>query len=76
MFPPKRKKSALAKKSMLVLRDLLGDDEDSALLFATALQATGKKVVVKSPDYAEPLGGKPSDSFQGKLCRYDVYVKA
>lgn len=75
MFPPKRKKSALAKKSMSVLRDLLGDDADKDALFAAALQATGKKVVVKSPDYAEPLGGKPAESFHGKLCRYDVYLK-
>ena len=75
MFPPKRKKSALAKKSMMVLRDLLGDDQDKEQLFAAALNAAGKRVVVKSPDYAEPLGGKPSQSFQGKLLRYDVYLK-
>lgn len=75
MFPPKRKKSALAKKPLLVLRDLLGDDTDKGALFTAALQATGKKVVVKSPDYAEPLGGKPAESFHGKLCRYDVYLK-
>ncbi|MGZ8233279.1 class I SAM-dependent methyltransferase [Methylobacter tundripaludum] len=75
MFPPKRKKSALAKKSMMVLRDLLGDDQDKQLLFEAALNAAGKRVVVKSPDYAEPLGGKPSQSFQGKLLRYDVYLK-
>jgi 16S rRNA (guanine1516-N2)-methyltransferase len=76
MFPPKRKKSALAKKSMMVLRDLLGDDQDKELLFEAAMAATGKRVVVKSPDYAEPLGGKPSQSFQGKLLRYDVYLKS
>ncbi|MGZ8190962.1 MAG: class I SAM-dependent methyltransferase [Methylococcaceae bacterium] len=75
MFPPKRKKSALAKKAMMVLRDLLGDDEDKEQLFAAALMATGKRVVVKSPDYAEPLGGKPDASFQSKLLRYDVYFK-
>lgn len=75
MFPPKRKKSALAKKSMTILHDLLGDDPDKQALFEAAIQATAKKVVVKSPDYAEPLGGKPSQSFQGKLLRYDVYVK-
>jgi 16S rRNA (guanine1516-N2)-methyltransferase len=75
MFPPKRKKSALAKKSMMVLRDLLGDDLDKEQLFEAALNAAGKRVVVKSPDYAEPLGGKPSQSFQGKLLRYDVYLK-
>lgn len=75
MFPPKRKKSALAKKSMIVLRDLLGDDQDKEQLFAAALSAAGKRVVVKSPDYAEPLGGNPHESFQGKLLRYDVYFK-
>jgi len=75
MFPPKRKKSALPKKSMLILRDLLGDDMDKEELFSAAMQATAKKVVVKSPDYAEPLGGGPSESFKGKLLRYDVYLK-
>ena len=76
MFPPKRKKSALARKSMMVLHDLLGDDQDKELLFEAALKASGKRVVVKSPDYAEPLGGKPNESFQGKLLRYDVYLKS
>ena len=75
MFPPKRKKSALAKKSIMVLRDLVGDDVDKEALFAAALKATGKRVVVKSPDYAEPLGGKPNESFHGKLLRYDVYLR-
>ena len=75
MFPPKRKKSALAKKSMVILRDLLGDDQDKEALFAVALKVAGKRVVVKSPDYAEPLGGKPNESYQGKLLRYDVYFK-
>ena len=75
MFPPKRKKSALAKKSMTILRDLLGDDEDKELLFEVAFQTATKKVVVKSPDYAEPIAGKPNESFSGKLLRYDVYLK-
>jgi 16S rRNA (guanine1516-N2)-methyltransferase len=75
MFPPKRKQSALAKKSMRVLRGLLGDDQDKEQLFEAALNAAGKRVVVKSPDYAEPLGGKPDESFQGKLLRFDVYFK-
>ena len=75
MFPTKRKKSALPKKAMTVLRELLGDDLDRDALFAAAWQATGKRVVVKSPDYAEPMGGKPSECYQGKLLRYDVYLK-
>lgn len=76
MFPLKRKKSALAKKSIMVLRDLVGDDVDKEVLFASALKAAGKRVVVKSPDYADPLGGKPSESFHGKILRYDVYLKS
>jgi 16S rRNA (guanine1516-N2)-methyltransferase len=60
---------------MAILRDILGDDLDSQALFDAAWAATGKRVVVKSPDYAEPLGGKPSESLQGKLLRYDVYLK-
>ena len=75
MFPPKRKKSALAKKSMLILRDLVGDDYDKDNLFNAALAAAGKRVVVKRPDYASPLGPKPDESFAGKLLRYDVYFK-
>jgi len=76
MFPPKRKKSALPKKSMTILRDLLGDDEDKEQLFEMAYQTATKRVVVKSPDYAEPIAGKPSESFSGKLLRYDVYLKS
>ena len=75
MFPPKRKKSALAKKAMTVLRDILGDDLDREDLFAAAWQATGKRLVVKCPDDAEPIVPNPSESFSGKLVRYDVYLK-
>ena len=75
MFPPKRKKSAMTRKSMAILRDILGDDTDRQSLFEAAFAATGRRVVVKSPDYAEPLGGKPTESLQSKLLRYDVYLK-
>ncbi|KAF3982252.1 MAG: class I SAM-dependent methyltransferase [Methylococcales symbiont of Hymedesmia sp. n. MRB-2018] len=74
MFPTKRKKSALAKKSMTVLRDLLGDDEDKEQLFAAAAKTATKKVIVKCPDYAESIAGKPDESFKSKLLRYDVYL--
>lgn len=75
MFPPKRKKSALAKKAIVALRDLVGDDADKEQLFATALKIAARRVVVKSPVYAEPLGGRPNEIFQGKLLRYDVYLR-
>lgn len=76
MFPPKRKKTALAKKSLTILRDLLGNDEDKEQLFAIAQQVATKRVVVKNPHYAKPIAGKPSASFASKLLRYDVYLKA
>lgn len=75
MFPPKRKKSALTRKSMSVLRDLLGDDLDKEQLFASAMLAASKRVVVKCPDDADYLGGKPQMSYRSKLLRYDVYLK-
>ena len=75
MFPPKRKKSALSKKTMAILQEVVGEDIDKTELFEAALAATGKRVVVKSPDYAEPLGSKPNESFGSKLLRYDVYLK-
>jgi len=75
MFPAKRKQSAAARKSMSILRDILGDDLDRQALFDAAMAASGRRVVVKSPDYAEFLGGKPYESYQGKLLRYDVYLK-
>jgi 16S rRNA (guanine1516-N2)-methyltransferase len=75
MFPQKRKSSAATRKSMAILRDILGDDLDRQSLFDAAMQASGRRVVVKSPDHAEPLGGKPNESYQGKLLRYDVYLK-
>ena len=75
MFPAKRKQSAATRKAMAILRDILGDDLDRQQLFEAAMAATGRRVVVKSPDYAEPMGGKPSETYQGKLLRYDVYLK-
>jgi len=75
MFPPKRKQSAATRKSMTILRDILGDDLDRQQLFAAAWATAGKRVVVKNPDHAEPLGGKPSTVYSGKLLRYDVYLK-
>lgn len=75
MFPAKKKQSAATRKSMAILRDILGDDLDRTALFEAAMAVSGRRVVVKSPDYAEPLGGKPFESYQGKLLRYDVYLK-
>jgi 16S rRNA (guanine1516-N2)-methyltransferase len=76
MYPPKRRRSALARKHVRVLRELVGDDEDAAELLQICRQHARRRVVVKRPHYAPPLSGNPTVSYQSKLVRYDVYVTA
>lgn len=72
---PERKKSALAKKEMRMLRDIVGDDGDTESLLAGAQQYARKRVVVKRPRLAPPLAGhKPSYHLEGKTTRYDIYI--
>lgn len=74
MFPPKRKSSALAKRPLLVLRELVGDDDDRQELFECAWRAAGKRLVAKRPAYATPWR-QPDQTFSGKLMSYDLYLK-
>jgi len=74
MYPPKRKKSALARKEMQLLRSLVGDDEDSLQLFNTARETALDRVVVKRPIHAGPIVDAPSMSYESKLVRFDVYL--
>ncbi|WKE65758.1 class I SAM-dependent methyltransferase [Gallaecimonas kandeliae] len=73
MFPH-RDKSALVKKEMRIFQTLVGSDPDADALLAAARQAARLKVVVKRPDYAEPLAGaKPASSVPTKKNRFDIY---
>ncbi len=74
MFPPKRRVSALPRKSIQIIRALAGDDPDAADLVALARQVARQRVVVKRPDHAPPLVPEPSHDIRGKLVRYDVYL--
>lgn len=74
MFPPKRRRSALPRKELVALRALAGDDPDAAELLAEARRCARRRVVVKRPDHAAPLGPRPAFSYAGKLVRYDVYL--
>lgn len=72
---PHREKSALVKKEMRLFREVVGADPDADALLELALAAARQRVVVKRPDYAEPLAGrKPTLSFDTKNHRFDVYV--
>ncbi len=74
MFAPRKKDSALAKRPLRVLRELVGSDDDRALLFDAAWQAASKRIVVKRPNRAGPWQ-TPEQSFAGKLMTYDMYLK-
>lgn len=75
MHPP-RKNSALVKKDMRLLREMVGADEDALELMEAALASAGKRVVLKWPRYGEPMKGlrKPSHQILGKSVRYDVFM--
>lgn len=77
---PHRDKSALVKKEMRYLREIVGDDADASLLLYTALSSARRRVVVKRPRTASILGGtilnnrKPDSKIESKNTRYDIYI--
>lgn len=73
MFPPKPRSSTLARRRLRLLRELAGDDPDRERLFASAVRAAAKRVVVKRPDHVAPMFGDPAQTVAGKLVSYDVY---
>lgn len=71
---PGRDKSALVKKEMQLLHQLVGADIDSGELLTIAREKAGKRVVVKRPKGAEFVGEqKPAASVQSKNTRFDIY---
>jgi len=75
MHPP-RKNSALVKKEMRLIRDIVGVDEDSIELMRVALACASKRVVLKWPQRADAMDGirPPSHQIPGKSTRYDVWM--
>lgn len=72
---PHRRKSALVKKEMRLFRAVVGEDTDADALLPAALACARQRVVVKRPDYAEPVAGRaPTMSISTKNHRFDVYV--
>lgn len=71
-----KKKSALNKEEMRILRAIVGDDEDVAAVFARALTLARKRVVIKRPKNAPYIiaGYVPQIVYKGSSCRYDVYL--
>ena len=77
MHPP-RDKTALVKKEMRLIREIVGTDPDAAQLMQVALETARNRVVLKWPLRAEPMLLRSTASHQilGKSTRYDVFVKA
>ncbi|MEX2372418.1 MAG: class I SAM-dependent methyltransferase, partial [Dehalococcoidia bacterium] len=82
MFPDRRK-AARAKKEMQLLQRLLGDDDldaraveaDTEDLLRAAIECARRRVVVKRPAHAPPVGGRrPDAQVPGRAARYDIYL--
>lgn len=73
---PHNPKAALNKKDMRMVRDIVGDDDDSEKLLETALHYAHNRVVVKRPKRAEAISiaTNPSHSIVMKNSRFDVYM--
>ena len=75
MHPP-RKNSALVKRELRQVREIVGTDEDAVALMQVALRHARQRVVLKWPAKAAPMPGIKPHSYQilGKSTRYDVFM--
>jgi len=73
MYPSTRK-SALVKKEMQILKELLEPQEDITPLFLAAMKKAKKRVVIKRGLHSPFVGNKrPDFQFLGKSIRFDVF---
>ena len=74
MFPV-RQKSALVKKEMQILHDLIGLDPAPEKLVLAAMAAAKQRVVIKRPRHSPALLAQPPTfTLAGQATRFDVYV--
>jgi len=71
-----RKKTALVKNNMRLVREIVGPDSDYIELLKVALNCAKNRVVLKQPRYAEPIKEirKCSHQILGKTIRYDAFM--
>ena len=71
-----RKKTALVKNNMRLVREIVGPDSDYIELLKVALNCAKNRVVLKQPRYAEPIKDikKCSHQILGKTIRYDIFM--
>ncbi len=73
---PTRRGTALVKKEMRMLREVVGTDPDALDLMDVALKSATRRVVLKWPLRAEPMPGlrAPTYSIAGKALRFDIFM--
>ena len=71
-----RKKTALVKNNMRLVREIVGPDSDYIELLEVALNCAKNRVVLKQPRYADPINEirKCSHQILGKTIRYDIFM--
>ena len=70
---PLRQKSALVKKDMQALQQLIGADHDARELIQLSITRVRQRVVVKWPQRLAPLM-PPTSSITGKTVRFNCYT--
>ncbi len=76
MFPVKRK-SALVRKEVQLLQNLVGQDSDQDKLLKVGRNIAKHRTVVKRPNSAEYLNNeKPNISIKSRNYRFDIYLVA
>ncbi len=74
MYPQSKRSKSKAKKSMELLKQVCGKDEDEMELIKFALNLKAEKVVLKRPEHAENSFKKYlKGQIRGKNIRYDLY---
>lgn len=75
MHPP-RNNSALVKRELRQVREIVGTDDDAVDLVRVALETARNRVVLKWPAKADPINGIRACSHKiiGKSTRYDVFM--
>ncbi len=73
---PQRKNSALVKRELRQVREIVGTDDDAVDLVRVALKNARNRVVLKWPAKADPIEGiqRCSHQIHGKSTRYDVFM--
>ena len=71
-----RKKTALVKNNLRIVRKIVGPDSDYIELLKVSLNCAKNRVVLKQPRYADPIKEirKCSHQILGRTIRYDVYM--